>query len=356
MMYFRKGFSDIKFLSESHSFKFLLVLFLGIHIPLIGLIMFFRMGNSTLPLFTFVILAFVMTLISTIFTFIISRKFLIPIIKIENELKRYLKKEIIPNLKVSKTDKVSSVLLNAQKIIERQEKLLKQKDDLVALLAHDLRSPLYQTIALCEIIKTEENKENIAHYCDVLDQEMNKQLEFLLEILALLRQESVYLDTTNHKNINLYELLNDIVNSLKLSIKNKSIVVEITDFKQDMVMFAHPELVRQAFQNLMTNAIKFSHKNGRIMVQAAETGNRMLQIKFKDDGIGFLPQNSTNIFDRFTQIRQMGTNGEGSVGLGLYLTKNIIEQHNGKIEASSEGKDKGATFTITLQKSMTQEA
>jgi len=71
-------------------------------------------------------------------------------------------------------------------------------------------------------------------------------------------------------------------------------------------------------------------------------------LSIRDEGIGFLPDDFNKIFDRFTTAGKKGTHGEGSIGLGLYLSKKIIEKHDDKLIARSDGINKGATFTIIL--------
>ena len=102
----------------------------------------------------------------------------------------------------------------------------------------------------------------------------------------------------------------------------------------------------------MGNAIKFSSDGMNIYIVATQDNDKVI-LTIRDEGLGFLHADMEQIFDRFTSAGKKGTHGENSIGLGLYLSKKMIEKHDGRLYAQSDGPNKGATFTILLNRLIT---
>ena len=103
----------------------------------------------------------------------------------------------------------------------------------------------------------------------------------------------------------------------------------------------------------MGNAIKFSSDGKNIFITGKQENDGVC-LSVKDEGLGFMQSEIEKLFDRFTSTGKKGTHGEASIGLGLYLSKKMIEKHSGKLVAASEGINKGATFTIMLPSLVTK--
>jgi len=110
---------------------------------------------------------------------------------------------------------------------------------------------------------------------------------------------------------------------------------------------ADPKRIQQVFWNLLSNAVKFTPEGGRIILKTHNVGER-LQIEIIDTGIGIDPEVLPRIFNLFEQGEQSKIRQFGGLGLGLSITKALVEMHGGKITAFSEGRNKGATFTVEL--------
>jgi signal transduction histidine kinase len=134
------------------------------------------------------------------------------------------------------------------------------------------------------------------------------------------------------------EIVHDEISSRKLKL---SVELNAVDH---MVLADAPRL-QQVFWNLLKNASKFTPSQGAVTVRTFNPRPKTLRIEIRDTGIGINPQHLEKIFDAF---EQGGTHKEG-LGLGLAITKAIVEMHHGSIHASSEGPGKGATFVIDLQ-------
>jgi CheY-like chemotaxis protein len=108
-----------------------------------------------------------------------------------------------------------------------------------------------------------------------------------------------------------------------------------------------PRRIQQILWNLLSNAVKFTPQDGQIKVSLSERNN-WLEIRVKDSGIGIEPEILTKIFERFRQADTSKTRRHSGLGLGLAIVRHLTEAHGGTIEATSEGKDMGSTFTLRL--------
>jgi signal transduction histidine kinase len=119
----------------------------------------------------------------------------------------------------------------------------------------------------------------------------------------------------------------------------------------EQVAACDADRMREAIDNLISNAVKYSPVGGRIAVEVAPEGETQVAIRVIDDGPGLSPEDAGRLFGRFQRLSAKPTGGESSTGLGLSIVKKIIEMHGGEINASSEGPGRGSTFTITLPRS-----
>lgn len=342
-----QSLSRVPFLSRSYSRKFLFIAFLGIHIPLIGLIGFAVFRSDIFTPAISVVVAFVFTLLGVLVTLFILHGLLSPLRQAEQALRQYVSTRHLPNLPQHYKDEVGSLFNNLQQSLERLEMLMRQREDLTALLSHDLRAPLAQTIGVCQTIQLETEPKVIYEYCDELSAEMEKQIVFLDEVLNLFRQEDLVLTPDDFEKVSVKELVDGVLKSIEAVIRNKQIQIT-QQIVNDVNVGVKPELFKQAIQNLILNAIKFSDIKGKVQITCFENDKDQVCIQVRDQGIGFEPQLGSQLFEKFTKSGKKGTLGEKSTGIGLYLAKGIIEKHQGIIEAHSSGPGQGAVFAIYL--------
>jgi signal transduction histidine kinase len=125
----------------------------------------------------------------------------------------------------------------------------------------------------------------------------------------------------------------------------KGIKLNISIEVQEAELFIESELLIRVLVNLIDNAIKFSYPDSEIQLRIYKE-NAKLTFSVSDNGIGFNQNQVEELFKKFTNMSKPGTSNEGSTGIGLYLCRNIIEKNKGKLNAVSQGLNKGATFTI----------
>ena len=153
-------------------------------------------------------------------------------------------------------------------------------------------------------------------------------------------------ETLNYEEIDIASLIGEVRMSLLSPASNKKIAVELKVDTSIENIRADRTKLRQILYNLISNAIKFTPEKGKVTVSASKKEG-MLEIKVSDTGIGLLKEYYEKMFMPFTQADPSTVLGYGGAGLGLYIVKNFIDLHGGKICVDSEV-GKGSTFTFTL--------
>ena len=147
------------------------------------------------------------------------------------------------------------------------------------------------------------------------------------------------------KEISLDEILMQSINLLSFKAKEKGQHVVLTN-KHHLMLFVDDVKIIRVLNNLIINAIKFSHEGSTIQIKTFTAASNII-ITVADNGIGIPETMASRLFDPFTPAKRKGTNGEHTFGLGLYITKQIVEAHNGNIWFKSEP-GRGTTFYVEL--------
>ena len=336
--------SKIKFLKANYSLKFLFVAFLGIHIPLIIIVLISLSSISTFSKQSILLITLAATLVSSSLTLYFLKKLLWPLLEAKKALENYVTEKKLPALPVHFEDEAGILLRELQSTLEHLDYLIDEKKDITTLLSHDIRTPFNQFLALSALIILETNKTLINEHAKTIKEVSVKNLSVLNDILKLLKTDKQ--DSAIDSLVSLAEMIGTACNNLATTANDKSIGFEL-ELTSDIRVIANQTLLIEAIANLLNNAIKFSYPEGKIHISLTKKeGVAIMQIK--DHGIGIDETDKSKIFNRFTSFGRAGTQGEYSTGVGLYLTKNIILKHKGHISVDSEGKNKGTTFTVVL--------
>lgn len=340
--------SRLSFLNK-YSYKFLFVAFLGIHVPLIGIILTMLVSASDRYSTTFVIVAvLIYTLLATGITLFFLNRLLEPLVLTKSALEHYTKERRLPDLPTKFNDEVGILMRDVQHTVTDLDDLLTSKRDLISLLGHDLRTPAAQTVMAANAISESTTDPQIGEYADWIKESGNRQLTLLTEVLQLLKQEQMHIQHQDKQVVQLNGLADASLATLQDALARKSLTVQ-RYVPPAITVHVHPVLFGQVLQNLLHNACKFSHEGGTIELRATSSDKR-ITLSVADQGVGFDPALAPRLFDRFTSFGRKGTSGESSTGVGLYLCRRIVEQHNGRLYAHSDGDGRGATFTISLPK------
>lgn len=347
-MFLYEKIDKIPFLRKSYTNKFLFVAFLGIHIPLIGVTLYVFINNAIVSTSFFLIVTLALTLIATLITLLVLKKLIEPIELASRAMLNYQNSKLVPELPMHFEDETGVLLATIQTSIDNNEKYLKDKQDLIYLLSHDLRGFTANVKGLAALIKEEDSTEMITDYAEMIELTTEQQLAFIATCIQLIKEEDeIYGKDSTLTSINLKEIVQDVFDQLLARLGAKKIDLKIQIDIPNVILTIDKELLTRVLFNLVDNAIKFSYPSSTITINAA-LDNAKLQMSVSDQGLGFKPEDGIKLFDKFTTKGRVGTNNEASTGIGLYLCKRIVEKYKGSIDAKSEGMNKGAIFSIVL--------
>ena len=228
-----------------------------------------------------------------------------------------------------------------------QKETERLRDDFIATLTHDLRTPLLATISGLEFVLNKslgEVTDNQNSLFKVMKKSSEDMLGLVNALLEVYRYEAgkTYLCKTK---FDILRLANECIQELQSLAKKAEIKLEITKNEQEIFVNADKNEIRRVMVNLIGNAIKHSQNSSNVKINI-EKNDKDLKVDVIDDGIGLSSEDCAKLFNRFSQ----GTNQKrsSSTGLGLYLSRQIIEAHSGKIYVESE-LNKGSKFTFELK-------
>jgi PAS domain S-box-containing protein len=220
------------------------------------------------------------------------------------------------------------------------------KDRFLAMLSHELRTPLSPVLHAVAIIREEYKLE--AAVRDLLDTiQRNVQLEARLidDLLDLARIRNGKMQL-HLENLDLHTLLQRSVEICRPDLQKKNINLNLSVEAANSHSVADAARIQQIFCNLIGNAIKFSPPGSNLTITTNNSDEgKMVEVHFKDLGVGIAPERITRIFDAFEQAHGDRSTG---LGLGLAICRALVEGHRGTISASSGGPDRGSVFTVGL--------
>jgi len=223
------------------------------------------------------------------------------------------------------------------------------KDEFLATLSHELRTPLSSILGWTQILKHKAEAmkpADLKRGIDVIDRNARAQVRLIDDLLDLNRimAGKVRLDL---KQVSLPDIVQNVIESAELGAKAKGIGIETRLDPDTPPLSADSGRLQQIVWNLLSNAIKFTASGGRIEVVLQRTGATAV-LSVADNGVGIAESFLPRVFDRFAQSDASTTRRFGGLGLGLAISKQLVELHGGTIRASSAGEGKGATFFVEL--------
>lgn len=248
---------------------------------------------------------------------------------------------------------ITKEVLHEQELREakqRAEVANQAKSDFLAMISHEIRTPLNAILGMAQILKMQGLSTELEEYVDIISNAGNSLLSLVSDILDFARLEAGKLHFSNDP-FDLYNLLNQVVQSMQYQAREKNIKL-ILEFSKDALTAVEGDAnrVRQVLVNLIGNAIKFTDSGEvRVRVNMVKQRNRygIFEFDIIDTGIGIRPDKLNTIFEKFSQIDSIYHRKHGGIGLGLAITKQLVEAMYGDIEVESEF-GKGSTFRFSL--------
>lgn len=227
--------------------------------------------------------------------------------------------------------------------LEQLSRVNLEKNEVLTMVAHDLKSPINQIKALVSLLKRDANPEQ-AQLLAILENSAQNGLNIISDLIDIAQLE---------QGVNLKLVRTDINNLVIKSLSHFEYIAQhknislITSLCADATALIHRAKFQRVIDNLLSNAIKFSPQCTSVEI-TTKRQNGAIELSVKDHGLGIKKENISKLFNKFSKLRRRGTKGEHSTGLGLSIVYDIIKKHDGEITVESEV-NKGTTFTIRLK-------
>jgi len=235
---------------------------------------------------------------------------------------------------------------NVNQRTERIQQLLKQKDEFINQLGHDLKNPLNPLVNLLPILEKGEKDTKRKEMFKVVNRNVGYMKNLVKKTLDLARLNSPN-TKLNFEHLNLSYEVKKVINRNKYKLQEKLIKVN-TDISKDLTVSADKVYLEELVNNLVDNAVKYSPKGGNINIDASEN-EKDITLTISDEGMGMTKEQIYHIFDEFYKADSSRHDFDSS-GLGMSICKRVAERHRGSIRAESGGLGKGSRFIFSLPK------
>ncbi|MFA5189360.1 MAG: response regulator [Verrucomicrobiia bacterium] len=262
--------------------------------------------------------------------------------------KPFIKEELIARLNVHL--KRQQLDRNLRANLVRMKELDKLKDEFLAVCSHDLRSPLSGILGFTQLLLKDPEMSPAKQ--DMLHRIMNAGkylLELINDILDLGRAQAQK-ESMEFQPLNPLIILRQCLGNFRPSADNKHIDLSLSEdpSASNATILGNHTALSRIYTNIISNAIKFTPEGGKVSLRTSlDSGGHALVIECKDNGIGIPESMMSKLFSRYSKVSRQGTHGERGTGLGLIITRELIESHGGQLAVHSR-EGRGSTFTITL--------
>ncbi len=244
-------------------------------------------------------------------------------------------------------EELSIVYAREKKARDEAEEANRAKDFFLAVVSHELRSPLNAILGWSKILLTKEvDKETTRNALETIEKSARSQAKLIEDLLDSARVASGKLKM-EFRSINICEIIKTVCNLQKSIADAKKINLEFSSDKDNIQVFGDAARLQQVFNNLLSNALKFTKEGNTIQV-VVKTGDEIVQVFVKDNGQGISAETLPTIFNQFRQGDESTTRDSSGLGLGLSIVKILVEKHQGKVQVESAGIGYGSTFIVTL--------
>ena len=230
-----------------------------------------------------------------------------------------------------------------------QEEMNRVKDEFLSTLSHELRTPLNAILGWSVLLGRDWASDPVQRTRALAAVERNAraQLQLVEDLLDVSRIVNGKLQLRT-RPVDFHEVVEHAIEVVRPAAAARAVEIHVDSAgDRPLMLVGDPDRLQQALWNLLSNAVKFCEAGGRVDVVVSGDGSDV-RCAIRDTGQGIDPEFLPHVFDRFRQADSTTTRTRGGLGLGLSIVRSIVELHGGAIEASSDGRGRGSTFTITL--------
>jgi signal transduction histidine kinase/ActR/RegA family two-component response regulator len=222
------------------------------------------------------------------------------------------------------------------------------KDEFLGIVSHELRTPLNAILGWARMLRSGAVKEaSVPRALETIERNASLQAQLVEDLMDASRIITGKLGL-DFKSVRLQQVIEAAVDSVSLAAAAKGIKIEVAIDSAVGPGRGDEGRLQQIVWNLLTNAVKFSPRGGRVEIVLERAPADAVQIIVRDNGEGISPEFLPHVFDRFRQGDGTTTRRHGGLGLGLSIVRHLVEAHGGTVRAQSDGPGRGATFTIEL--------
>ena len=228
----------------------------------------------------------------------------------------------------------------------RIQNMDQQRSEFVSDASHELKTPLASMKILVESMLYQDNvpEEVYKEFLGDINGEIDRMNSLITDLLLLSKMDSDIV-TINLEKVRISSIVNKCVNALEPIAKERNIRVR-TDVSDDFELECDPLKLRQAINNLIENAIKYTGDGGHVFVTTKHHGGEGA-VRIEDDGVGMSPEHLEHIFERFYRVDKARSRETGGTGLGLHIVRRIALMHGGRVDVESK-EGKGSVFTLVV--------
>ena len=222
-----------------------------------------------------------------------------------------------------------------------------RKDEFLATLGHELRNPLAPLLAGLQLLKVSGSKDPVTvRVGTVMERQVSHLIRLVDDLLEVSRITRGLIEVRREPL--------DLAAIVRLALDTSRPAIEaaahelIVDIPAEPLPISGDSIrLTQVFANILTNAAKYTNPGGQIWLSVRREADRAL-VSIRDNGIGIPPENLAAVFDMFTQVDRSSRLTQGGLGIGLTLVRSLVEMHDGRVEARSEGLGAGSEFVVEL--------
>lgn len=240
------------------------------------------------------------------------------------------------------------------KVYEREKKARNEaveanraKDFFLAVVSHELRSPLNSILGWSKILLTKEiDEQTRINALETIEKSARMQAKIIDDLIDSSRVASGKLKL-EFRPVNICDILQNIYNLHKPTVEAENIEISYLSDCDEIQIFGDAHRLQQVFSNIISNAVKFTESGGKIEIELNRQAD-FVEVSIKDTGQGISPEALPIIFQQFSRGDEKASGGSSGLGLGLSIAKILVEKHNGTIQAKSDGHGAGAEFVVKL--------
>jgi signal transduction histidine kinase len=241
----------------------------------------------------------------------------------------------------------AALAIDNARLYEEAHQANRVKDEFLAVVSHELRTPLNTILGWSTMLLAEErDSATLRKALETIERNARTQAQLVDDLLNFARLGSSELEIAR-ETLDVRGTVSALANEARPVAERLGLTLAVSLPAEPCTIEVDPQRVRQVLSNLLSNALKFSDRGGRVAL-LVESGPGQVEIRVSDTGVGIRPEFLPHVFDRFLQGDPSSTRRHGGLGLGLAIAKEFTERMGGSIVARSDGTGQGSTFVVTF--------